>query len=123
VKPIRDLSRLRRTLARGIRIKTRAITTDNFDFRMPLEPVSRGSGRADWQQFQHLTTLQINDDRPECRALPSSPFINAHDADQRTIGLHFNAFLDAPQDRGVADWHAEPAHQSLGGSSTDAVAK
>jgi hypothetical protein len=69
MKAIRDLSRLRRALARGIRIETRAITADNFDFRMPLEPVSRGSGRAIRQQLHH-PTLQIDDDCPESRALP-----------------------------------------------------
>ncbi len=41
MKAIRDLSRLRRALTRGIRIEARAITADNFDFQMPLEPVSR----------------------------------------------------------------------------------
>jgi hypothetical protein len=30
MKAIRDLSRLRRALTRGIRIETRAITADNF---------------------------------------------------------------------------------------------
>jgi hypothetical protein len=33
------------------------------------------------------------------------------------------ALLQAAQDRGVAHWHAEPGHQSLGGAATDAVAK
>ena len=36
MKAIRDLPRLGRALTRGIRIETRAITADNFDFRMPL---------------------------------------------------------------------------------------
>ena len=40
MKAIRDLSRLRGALTRGIRIETRAITADNFDFRMPPEPVT-----------------------------------------------------------------------------------
>ena len=123
MKAIRDLSRLRRALTRGIRIETRAITADNFDFRMPLEPVSRGSGRAIRQQLHHLTTLQIDDDRPESRALPPGPFIDAHDPDHGPVGLGCNAFLHTPQDRGIADWHAETGHQSFRRSPTRAVAK
>jgi len=93
MKAIRDLPRLRRAVTRGIRIETRAITADNFDFRMPLESVSRGSGRTIRQQLHHLTTLQIDDNRPESRALPPGPFIDAHDTDRGPVGLGCNAFL------------------------------
>ena len=123
VEAIRDLSRLWRTLACGVGIKTSPIAADNLDLRMLLEPVSRGSGRAIRQQLHPLTTLQVHDDRPEIRAFPPSPFIDAGDTDQGRVGLRSNAFLHAPQDRGVAHRHAEPAHQSLGGSPTRAVAK
>ena len=123
MKAVSDLSRLRRTLARGVRIKTSAIAADDLDFRMPLEPVSRSAGRAIRQQLHHLTTLQVDDDRPESHAFPPSPFIDAGDTDHATGWLRSHALLYAAQDRGVAHWHAEPSHQSLGGSATHAVAK
>ena len=122
METVSDLSRLRRALARCVGIKTGAISADNLDFRMPLEPVSRGGGRAIRQQIHHLTTLQVDDDRPEIRALPPSPFIDAGHIDHGTVGLCC-AFLDALKDRGVAHRHAEPGHQSLRGSPTHTVAK
>jgi hypothetical protein len=123
VEAIRNLSRMRRPLARGVRIKTSPVAADNLDVRMPLEPVSRGSGRAIRQQVHHLTTLQIHDDRPEIRAFPPSPFIDARYSDHRTVGLRSNAFLYAPQDCGVAHRHAEPGHQSLGWLTSRAAAE
>jgi hypothetical protein len=61
VKAVSDLSRLRRALARGVRIEASAIAADDLDFRMPLEPVCRGPGRAIRQQFHHLATLQVDE--------------------------------------------------------------
>ena len=123
VEAISDLSRLRRALPRGVRIKTSAITADNFDFRMPPEPVRRGGSGAICQQINYLTTLQIDDDGPVVRAFPPGPPIDAGDTHHGAIGLGSAAILYAPQDRGVAHGHAEPAHQSLGWSTTDAVAE
>jgi hypothetical protein len=123
VKAVSDLSRLRRTLTHGVRIKTSAIAADDLDFRMPPEPVSRGAGRAIRQQLHHLTTLQVDDDRPESHSFPPSPFIDAGDTGHGTVWLHSRAPLHAAQDRGVAHWHAKPGHQSLRGSATHAVAK
>jgi hypothetical protein len=123
VKTVSDLSRLRRALARGVCIKSSAIAADDLDFRMLLEPVSRGPGRAIRQQFHHLATLQVDDDRPESHTFPPSPFIDAGDTDNGTVGRRSRALLYAAQDRGVTHWHAKPGQQSLGGSATYAVAK
>jgi hypothetical protein len=46
MEAISDLSRLRRTLTRGVRIKISAITANNLDFWMLPEPISRGVSRA-----------------------------------------------------------------------------
>jgi hypothetical protein len=123
MEAVSNLSRLWRALARSLGIETSAIAADDLDLRMPLEPLGRGSGHAIGQQLHHLTTLQVDDDRPEIRAFPGSPFIDAGDTDQGTVGLASGAFLQAPQDCGMAHRHAEPAHQSLGRSSTYTVTK
>src|SRR5271166_5517912 len=56
------------------------------------------------------------------------PFRQAHSSMPATrttprVGCAPAHSLYAAQDRGVAHWHAEPSHQSLGGSATHAVAK
>ena len=75
-----------------LRIKASTIPADNLDFRMRLEPVRHGSGRAIRQQIHHLTTLQIDDDRPES-SCPSAKPIHRRPATRTTARLVWVAAL------------------------------
>ena len=69
MKTISDLPRLRRALTRGLRIEASTIAADHLHVRMILEPTGRGRRRTIHQHVHHLTTLQVNDDRPVVGAL------------------------------------------------------
>ncbi len=49
--------------------------------------------------------------------------IDACDTEDPAMGLRCAVLLEAPRDRGVVDWHAEPDHQPLGRPPTRAMAK
>ena len=126
MKTISDRPRLRRALTRGLRIEASTIAADHLHVRMILEPTGRGRRRTIHQHVHHLTTLQVNDDRPVVGALPPRPVIDASHMD----GGHGAAFGPSPgvlpqagQDRRVADRHPEPSHQPLRGPSASAMAK
>ena len=126
MKTISDLPRLRRALTRGLRIDASTIAADHLHVRVILEPTGRGRRRTIHQHVHHLTTLQVNNDRPVVGALPPRPVIDASHMD----GGHGAAFgpspgvlLQAGQDRRVADRHPEPSHQPLRGPSASAMAK
>jgi hypothetical protein len=123
VEAISDLPCLRCAPTRGVRIKASAITADNLDFGMPLEPLRRGSSRAIGQKIDDLTTFQIHDDGPVVHAFPPSPLIDAGDTRHGAISLNSGTILHTPQDRAIAHGHAEPGHQSLGWSTTRGVAE
>ena len=57
--------------------------------------------------------MYIDDARPENSALPRGQFIDTLHTERGTIGLCRDDFVYTPQDRGIADRHAETGHQSL----------
>src|ERR1700723_3875588 len=77
MKTISDLPRLRRALTRGLPIEASTIAADHLHVRVSLEPTGRGRRRTIHQHVHHLTTLQVNDDRPVVGALPPRPVIDA----------------------------------------------
>ena len=56
-------------------------------------------------------TLEIDHDRAAPRGMPPAPIINAHDPDIVFLYGRRIVALQLPQDRVVADRHAEPMHQ------------
>lgn len=69
---IRDLSRVRRTATRAVRIAFRPITTDHLDARVGLQPVAQGFPLASGEQVERSMSLQIDDDRAVALPPPHS---------------------------------------------------
>ena len=55
-----DLSRLRRSLARALRIQTAPIAADDFDFRMLLKPFGCPGSCAILQNIDDLAPLKVD---------------------------------------------------------------
>ncbi|SEF14826.1 hypothetical protein SAMN05444161_9071 [Rhizobiales bacterium GAS191] len=94
VEAIGDLPRLWRTLARTLGVKPGAVTADNFDLWVPLEPLGGGSRRAIRKQVNHSPAFQVDDHRPVSHPFPPSPIVDASHADKGRIGVGSGAPLD-----------------------------
>src|ERR1700677_457926 len=126
MKAVSDLPRLRRALARTLRVEARTIAADHLHARVILKPIGRGRRRTIWQHVNHLTALEVNDDRAVVRTLPPRPVIDTRHTDgdagaifRRSLGV----VLHAGQNRRVADRHPKPSHQPLRGPPACAMAE
>ncbi len=63
MEPVSHLDGVRRSLARSGGIVTGAISADELDSRMGLEPTFQACGRPIRQQIDNLMILQVNQDR------------------------------------------------------------
>jgi hypothetical protein len=121
VEAISNLPRLWCALTGRVRIQTVSIAVDNLDFRMLLEPICHLCCCAIRQQIDYTAPLQVHDNGAKLCALPPSPLIDTSDTDCSSFGLGPGMSLETPHNRGVAHAHAQPSHQSRGGTPASAV--
>jgi len=123
MKPISHLTRLRRTLASSLRVKPASVSAHDFDRRVPLQPL-RGTRHAPvLKDIDNRTALQVDDHRAVAPGSPPAPVIYADDPD-RGVATHERGIpLQLPQDRVVADSHAESTHQALARTTAGTVAE
>jgi hypothetical protein len=93
VEAVGDLPRLWRALACAVGIKPGAITANNLDLWVALEPLGGGSRRAIWQQVHDPPSLQVDDHRPVGHPFPLRPIVDASHADKGSIGVGSGAPL------------------------------
>jgi hypothetical protein len=74
------------------------------------------------QNIHDRMTLKIDHDRPIARGMPPTPIINAHNPNNVFLYGRRSTALQLPQDRVVADRHAEPMHQVLSWTTAHPVA-
>jgi hypothetical protein len=80
---------------------------------MLVKPLSRPFRRAICQHVDHLSTLQVHNDRPVAAALSPAPVIDAdHPNGSGLATLSLMAF-ELPQNGIVALWEAQTRHQPL----------
>ena len=108
-------------LTGSVRIEAITIAVDDLDFRMLLEPICRSICPAICQQIHHTAALQVDDNRAEFGALPPSPLIDTSDPDPGSFELGPDMLLETPQDRRMTRAHAQPCHQSRGGTPARAM--
>ena len=121
MKTIGDLPRLGRSLPRSVSIEAGAVTADDFDFGVALQPCRGGSGRAIREQVNHAPRLEIDDHGPVCHALLPGPVINSGHTNGHPPILGLRASLYTPQDRRVAYRHTKPRQQAFGRAPARAV--
>ena len=121
VETVSNLPGLWRALTHADGIKARAVTADNLNLWMPLEPIGGRNRRAIRQQFHHLRPLRVDDQRPVVHSFFPCPIINAGHADRRRTAMAPGALLYVPENRSVADRHAEAGHQPFRWAPTRAV--
>jgi hypothetical protein len=123
MEAIGDLPRLRRAFASALSERATAITTDDLDFGMLLEPIRCSRRGAIRQYVDYLAPFQVHDDGPIGGPLAPSPIINP-DHPNACIGApRFCLTLEMAQDRIVARRHANALHQAFAWSAANAVAK
>ena len=123
VEAVSDLPGLWRSLTRAVGIKACAVTADNLNLRVLLEPFGGGNRRAIRQQAHHLPLLEIDDHSPVVHPFLPGPIIDAGHADRGQIAMSSGALLYTLEDRSVAHLHAEAGHQSFRRAPTRAVAE
>ncbi len=69
------------------------------------------------------TALQVDDHRAVAPRSPPAPIIYANNPDRGVAMSERGIPLQLPQDRVVADRHAEPSHQALAGTAAGAMAE
>jgi len=77
MRAVSNLPRLRRALACGLRVETRTIAAHHVHARMLSEPTGGGRRRTIRQHVNHLTALEVNDDRAVVGTLPPRPVVDA----------------------------------------------
>ena len=123
VELVGDLPRPRRALVRALGERTAAITADDLDARMPLEPARGHSCGAFGKQIEHLPSLQVHDDGPVSGALAPSPIIDAHDAHRLLRAARLYSSFETAQYRVVARRHADALDQALSRTPAHAMAE
>ncbi|MGZ2471758.1 hypothetical protein ACVI1N_000049 [Sinorhizobium medicae] len=123
MEPISDLTSLRRTLASSLCVQPASVSAHDLDRRMLLQP-SRDTRYAPvLKNIDNRTALQVDDHRAVAPRSPPAPIIYANDPDRGIAGNERGIPLQLPQDRVVADRHAEPSHQALAGPAAGAMAE
>ncbi len=117
MEPISNLTRLRCTLVSSLRIQPASVSAHDLDRRVPLQP-SRGTGHAPVvKDVDDRTALQVDDNRAVAPGSPPAPIIYANNPNPGVAMSARGIPLQLPQDRVVADRHAEPPHQALAGTA------
>ena len=80
---------------------------------MPVKPLSRSFRRAIRQHVDHLSSLQIHNDRPVAAALSPAPVINASHPNRSGFATLSLMAFELPQNGIVALWKTETRHQPL----------
>ena len=116
VPAIGNLLRLWGTRRDPARVFGGAITGNNFNLGMPLEPGRQGIGGPIRTQINALLTLKINHNRAIAVAATKGEIIDAHHPQQRNrwVGGRTND----PQECGGAGWHAELVAEHSAGFAT-----
>ncbi|MBB4189400.1 hypothetical protein GGE07_006082 [Sinorhizobium terangae] len=123
MEPISHLTRLRRSFAGRLRVKPASVSAHDLDRRVPLQPL-RGTCHAPVvKDIDNRTALQVDDHRAVAPGSPPAPVIDANDPDRSVATRERGIPLQLPQDRVVADSHAEPSHQALARTTTCTVAE
>ena len=123
MEAVSNLLGLWRSLTRAVGIKARAVTADNLNLGVPLEPFGGRNRRAIRQQAHHLPVLEVDDHRPVVHPFLPGPIIDAGHPDRRQTAMSSGALLHAPEDRSVADRHAEAGHKPFRRAPTRAVSE
>lgn len=89
--------------------RTTAITANDLDRRAFLEPCFCAFDASVVQNIDDRLTLEIDHDRAGPRGMPA-PIINAHNPNIVLLHGRRMIALQLPQDRVVANRHAEPMH-------------
>lgn len=63
MEPISDLTRLRRTLARSLRVQPASVSADDLDRRVPLQPSRRTRNAPVAKNVDNHAALQVDDHR------------------------------------------------------------
>src|SRR3954447_10487598 len=82
---IRHLYRLRRSLGCPLGITTGAVTTDDLDTRVSLEPSGKTLCGTVWQKVYHRASFQIDQNRAIAMSSTPSPIVNAQHTRDPTI--------------------------------------
>ena len=80
VPAICNLDRIGCALRCAFSISPGAVTADDLDTRMRLEPRGDGGGRAVREEFHRAAPLQVDEDGPVTMALLPGPVVNAQQA-------------------------------------------
>ncbi len=123
MEPISDLARLLRTLARSLRVQPASVSADDLDRTVPLQPSRDTRNAPVAKDVYNQTALQVDDHLAVAPCSPPAPIIYANDPDRGIAGNERGIPLQLPQDRVVADRHAEPSHQALAGPAACAMAE
>ncbi|MGF6177755.1 hypothetical protein ABIE33_006075 [Ensifer sp. 4252] len=83
------------------------------DRLVPLQPLRGTSHAPVVKDIDNRTALQVDDRRAVAPVSPPIPVIYANDPDRGVATRERGIPLQLPQDRVVADSHAEPSHQVL----------
>jgi hypothetical protein len=118
MKAVGDLPRLRRTAAHAVGIGSVPIATDDPNRGMGLQPRGYRISRADREHINHVTPLQIDENRAEMLlSLLPRPVVDADDANRRVSGRRRGPACDSADHAVGADHHAEPTQQPLAGAA------
>jgi hypothetical protein len=127
MEAVGDLPSLWRALARAISIEASAVPANDLNLGMPPEPFGGGGRRAIRQHVDHLTPLQVYDDRPVAAALSPAPVIDAGHPERSGFATLSLMAFELPQNGVVALWQTETRHQPLrrppSGSMTDQLSE
>ncbi len=123
MEPVSHLTRLRRTLASSLCVQPASVSAHDLDRRVPLQPSRRTRHAPVLKDIDNRTALQIDDHRAVAPRSPPAPVVYAYDPDRGVAMSERGIPLQLPQDRVVADRHAEPSHQTLAGTAAGAMAE
>ena len=113
MEAVGDLPGLWRAPARSLGIKTAAIAANDFDPGMLVKPLSRSFSRAIRQHVDHLSSLQIHNNRPAAATLSPAPVINASHPNRSGFATLSLMAFELPQNGVVALWKTETRHRPL----------
>src|SRR6266699_2351488 len=116
MEPVGDLPGLRGSKAGSGSVILTTITTDDLNFVMGVHPCRRRFRFPVGEEFDHLVSHKIDEDRAKCPTSAKGPIVNAKGGDGSWWGS--GQSHHAPQQRGWGGVHAQMACQSCAQFST-----
>jgi hypothetical protein len=119
MKAIRDLNGIRGSLPSALRVGAAAVTSNDLDAGMRLQPVGQCLGPPIGEQVDHAAALEVHQDRAILLAFALGPVVHPEHA--RHDGARRCALLQPAQERIAAGAHSQSGGQPRPRGSTQFV--